>query len=156
LAKIEKAMRLGVQSTALNNLVDSLQKEWKTRRQRQSELLDLFDVYLVSGNVPPEFKNDLVRQGNLADLYRHNRNYTPSDILLEDADTGLACFRQRLGHLIDHLDCEDLRGDSELKSRRDSLRKVLESLDRLEKEAHLAEHDILGMLAARLRQQSIA
>jgi hypothetical protein len=155
MTKIEKAMRLGVQSPRLNELVMRTQKKLKEDQKKQAEVLDLFDVYLANGTVPPTLRNQLVRQDSLAELYRLNRNYQPSDIMLEDGEVGLSAFRQRLQHLLSHVSSEDLSGDPDLHRHRETLDKLLKSLKKLEDESHSAEQTILSLLAKRLRSQNL-
>jgi hypothetical protein len=131
------------------------QKKLKEDQKKQAEVLDLFDVYLANGTVPPTLRNQLVRQDSLAELYRLNRNYQPSDIMLEDGEVGLSAFRQRLQHLLSHVSSEDLSGDPDLHRHRETLDKLLKSLKKLEDESHSAEQTILSLLAKRLRSQNL-
>lgn len=100
LERLTQVTRLGVYAPRLMELLATLQKERAQAAEQKGVLLDLFDVYLTQGAVPPELRNQIGRQDDLAELYRLGRSYMPVDLSAAVVQSSIDILTRRVAHLI--------------------------------------------------------
>ena len=154
IAVFEQAIRLGVQSRRLIALLDRFREKAKKATGQNTRALDLFDLYLASGTVPMEIRDQLVRQDDVAHLYRVSRNYRPSDVLADDIQPGVDVFCNRLEDLARFIASDSFENDKALPQMAAELNKQVELLRATEKGTLEVELTIMKRLAERLRARS--
>lgn len=97
---LTQAMRLGLQSRQLADLIQRIGAKKKDAIDKRKAVLDLFDAYLLQGTVPTHLRDDLVRRDDLAELYRASRNYTPRDLAVIEVQSSSNIIERRVGHLV--------------------------------------------------------
>ena len=156
LAALEEAFRLGVHSPRLGALLEAHRDLIKLAMDRSGKALDLFDAYLSSGGVPAELVDRLMRDDDLAELYRANRGYVPSDIAVDGVQSGVEVFRSRLEKLLEFTRAEPLNSDALVRSLTADLRKLLDRITETEEELSGIEHQIMKKVAAALTTDTLA
>ena len=155
LGLVDQALRLGVDSNKLITLRDKQQQALKDAQAAGTAVLDLFDRYLANGAIPLDLRNNLVRRDNLAELYRLNRSYAPADVLTDEVQQGVKALRQRLEHLREFIGSDQFKDDDRLQQFNYDLQDVIAQLDEVEQQAQTCEREIMSLLAAKLRAQTV-
>ncbi len=151
-----QAASLGVRSRLLTGIIERERDLQRQAAEQRRVAFTVFDHYLASGAVPATLRESLVRNDDVAELYRLNRSYRPSDIAVPEVKAGVAALRERIAHLETMLGEDALRSDARL------VRlgaKVKEELDRLagsESKVIELEKEIMRLVAAALARQMVA
>jgi hypothetical protein len=155
LAAIEQAIKLGAHSHRLAELLETHRKQLKESQEKRRATLDLFDAYLVAGDVPADVRNEFIRTDDLAALYRLNRTYTPTDLTADEVLSGVQALQQRLSPLLDFASSPALQEDPRVREAVRTAKDLVEQLGRSESRLLEAERTILEILAGRLRTESL-
>ena len=151
----EQAIKLGVGSQRLTELIQRHRSLLEEAAKKHREALDMFDEYLASGSVPAEVRSQFVRSDDLVALYRLTRRYRPHDVVTPQYESGVDLLASRLKKLLDYLESPDAQGDEKLQQRRAQLQEHLEELCTAEKELLQIEKEVLDIVATRIRDETL-
>ena len=143
LEMLSRVARLGVHSPHLVALIQNIRESQSKLAENKLKLLDVVDAYLITGTLPSPFRQSILDDDDIAELYRINRAYTPPEIPEHRAKNTIAVMKARLQHLSE---MAKENGVTAVKSV-DKLHKVHEELEAQEKNFLELEKDVLAVIS---------
>lgn len=153
-ASLKRALRLGVSSKRLAEAMAKAREELAQSSVFDPAALDLFDRFLSDGSIPADVRDRIQDRGDVAELYRLNRTYSPPEIAGEEVPSAVATIVARINHLLEYLDTSPLSQDTELIELGKHIRPLAKQLAQDEERLLQLEKTIMERLARRLRQQA--
>ena len=151
LQALEDALRLGLRSSRLAELLQKQRTLMKELVERSKGALDLIDAYLTSGLAHPGLAADLARDDELAELYRVHRGYEPADIVADPAAGGVKAFLSRLERLA--VFAEEAKHDQYLLKIAEEVRSEVKKLSGAEKKLQELEQKFIRGVATSLKTE---
>lgn len=147
---LQAAVRLGVDSGDLCAL-------WEHRAELRREVLaaatiDMFDVFLDTGEIPPEIQSKMVRKDDVEKLRRAIRYYLPADFPPQNSPGYSA--RKRMEKIHQLLGSEKLKGDKELAQLREEAGHLLKNVQKTLQGLSDVERQIVAILAQKMQEQA--
>ena len=155
LKEFSLAARLGIHSARLSELIIKLSQSTDEMDEQVRLVMDLFDAYLMAGQVPLVIKDKLIRSDDLAELYRIYRNYRPADLVGPSTRPREKILCERLVSLDSQAEKLEYAGEKNLQPLRQELKKALKTIESAEATLLEIERQILAAIATRMRTQLI-
>jgi hypothetical protein len=80
-------------------LIQNIRKSQSKLAEDKLKLLNIVDAYLITGTLPSQFRQSLLEDDDVAELYRINRAYVPYEIPERRSESTIAVMKERLQHL---------------------------------------------------------
>jgi tetratricopeptide (TPR) repeat protein len=149
-----EAARLGLSTPRFSQLVRRLSEEKQQDLASRSLIVDLFDLYLLSGGLPPEWRESFARTSGVVELYRSSRGYAPEEVARGYVKSPAEIAEQRLGHLKKVIQASPLKGDDQIDDLLDDLMADLEKLKAVEAALMEGEQQVITTVAGRMAEES--
>jgi hypothetical protein len=149
------AARLGAESPRLARLINHLIQSDQEALKQHNALLDIFDAYLISDDVPDNIKKAMVRSDDISVLYRLNRRYVPHDIRVRNAKSGMQVMCRRVEDIIYYIRESEMKNDPEMIRTCDALKKEISDAHNLENRVLLLEQKLIQSIAQKMQKQHL-
>jgi SpoVK/Ycf46/Vps4 family AAA+-type ATPase len=144
-----------VQSQKLAELLRNQRELIKSALAKKTGGMNLLDVYLASGEVPPSLADDLNGDDALSELYRLDRGYVPADIRAEPKQTDLETLLNRFNALLAYAQSEPIKSNPTFRELGERLKERIGEITTARKQLLEVEKDMMLELAASLRAQTL-
>jgi hypothetical protein len=155
LDELDGALRLGVQSQKLAELLSDQRELIKNALAKKTGGMNLLDAYLASGEVPSSLAEDLNNDDTLSELYRLDRGYVPADIRAEPKQSDLETLLARFKALQIYAESEAVKSNPKFSKLGERLKEQIGEITTAKDQLLEVEKDMMQELAAFLRAQTI-
>jgi hypothetical protein len=147
-----EAVRLGLQSQRLNGVLQQLNEINRLGDQAKTVSVNLLDIYLSHGNLPPHINDNLNRNGYLLELYQLDRGYTVQEVLKQAYPSSITIREERIKHIKALLqDEKPIKKDDYVYGLLEKMNEYLESLKDAEEALDKQEEKLMQTLIERIQ-----
>ncbi|MGC9356352.1 MAG: hypothetical protein ACP5GX_00710 [Anaerolineae bacterium] len=152
---LTEAARLGLSTPKFNALFHELTESRQRDLESRSIIIDLFDLYLLSGALPPALREHLRQTGEVVELYRARRGYMPEEVARSYVKSPVAITEERIEHLKKVVQSSPLAEDDTIKGLLDELEKKLQELQGAEEALMAREKDVITAVAGQMEKKDV-
>ncbi len=155
LEELGQALRAGVQSPRLSQLLRKYRENLETGRQKLRNFFDFFDVFLADHNLSQELRSALAGNGDLVEAYRAHSSFLPRELLAPGDQGALLAYVRHLEQFKKFLSDKEMPANGKLRDLAKRLEDGLARLKTLEKDLQQTEREALEEVSALMRKQTL-